>query len=59
MRTDGRTVGRYGDATIDGVSKEDAFAKAEALGAGDVEWSDEFNATDVEETDPFGTMGLE
>ena len=53
------TFARYGYATIDAVSKEDAFAKAEALGAGDVEWSDEFNVTDVEETDPFGTMGFE
>lgn len=53
------TFARYGYATIDAVSKEDAFAKAEALGADDVEWSDEFNATDVEETDPFGTMSLE
>lgn len=31
------TFARYGYATIDAVSKEDAFAKAEALGAGDVE----------------------
>lgn len=53
------TFARYGYATIDAVSKDDALAKAEALGTDEVEWSDEFNATDVEETDPFGTMGIE
>lgn len=42
---------RYGWATVEASSEQDAYRKAEGCGKEDVEWSDDFEATDCEEVD--------
>ena len=43
------TFTHYGFATIEAETEEEAWAKAEAYGKEDITWSDEFEATDVQE----------
>lgn len=43
------TFARYGYVTIEAESELDAYRKVEGYGAKDVEWSDEFETTDVQE----------
>lgn len=43
------TFARFGYAEVDASSKQEAIEKAEAYGAEDVEWSDQFSTTDVDE----------
>lgn len=42
------TVSRFGFATIEAKSKEDAYQKAEAMGSDDFDWSWDFEVTDCE-----------
>ena len=43
------TFTRYGFATIEAETEEEAWSKAEAYGKGDISWSHEFETTDVQE----------
>ena len=43
------TFVRYGFATIEAETEEEAWIKAEAYGKEDISWSDEFETTDVQE----------
>ena len=43
------TFTRYGFATIEAETEEEAWNKAEAYGKEDVTWSDEFETSDVQE----------
>ena len=45
------TFVRYGFAEIEASSEEEAYAVAEAYGAEDVSWSDEFCTSDVQEAE--------
>ena len=42
------TFARYGYATIEAQTEEEAYRKVEGYGKEDIEWSDEFEATDVQ-----------
>lgn len=42
------TFTRYGFAEIEASSEEEAYAVAEAYGAEDISWSDEFCTSDVQ-----------
>ena len=43
------TFVHYGFATIEAETEEEAWSKAGAYGKEDITWSDEFEATDVQE----------
>lgn len=43
------TFAHYGFATIEAETEEEAWVKAEAYGKEDISWSDDFEATDVQE----------
>ena len=43
------TFVRYGFATIEAETEEEAWIKAEGYGKEDISWSDEFEASDVQE----------
>ena len=45
------TFTRYGFAEIEASSEEEAYAVAEAYGAEDISWSDEFCTSDVQEAE--------
>ena len=45
------TFVRYGFAEIEASSEEEAYAVAEAYGAEDISWSDEFCTSDVQEAE--------
>lgn len=45
------TFTRYGFAEIEASSEEEAYAFAEAYGAEDISWSDEFCTSDVQEAE--------
>lgn len=45
------TFVRYGFAEIEASSEEEAYAVAEAYGAEDISWSDEFCTNDVQEAE--------
>ena len=42
------TFARYDYATIEAETEEEAYRKVEGYGKEDIEWSDEFEATDVQ-----------
>ena len=44
---------RYGWATVDADSEQDAYQKVEGYGKEDIEWSDDFEATDCDELDEW------
>lgn len=43
------TFTHYGFVTIEAETEEDAWVKAGAYGKEDISWSDEFEASDVQE----------
>lgn len=43
------TFTHYGYATIEAETEVEAWIKAEAYGKEDISWSDDFEATDVQE----------
>lgn len=45
------TFTRYGFAEIEASSEKEAYAIAEAYGAEDVSWSDEFRTSNVQEAE--------
>lgn len=44
---------RYGWVKIDAYSEQDAYQKVEGYGKEDIEWSDDFEATDCDELDEW------
>ena len=43
------TFAHYGFVQVEAESESDAFAKVEGYGKEDINWSDDFEATDVQE----------
>ena len=43
------TFVQYGVVKVEAESESDAFAKVEGYGKEDINWSDDFEATDVQE----------
>ena len=43
------TFAHYGFVQVEAESEDDAFAKVEGYGKEDINWSDDFEATDVQE----------
>ena len=43
------TFAHYGFVEVEAESESDAFAKVEGYGKEDINWSDDFEATDVQE----------
>lgn len=45
------TFANYGFVTIEAETEEEAWSKAETYGKEDINWSDEFETSDVQEED--------
>lgn len=53
------TCARVGTVRIKAESRQEAMEKANTLPLQNIQWADDFEATDAEEADPYGTMGID